>query len=34
MAFYDKQTQAAPVGGRMSQEEANRRKLDLLAQDK
>lgn len=36
MGFYDKQaTQNAPAGGaRLSQEETQRRKLDLLAQDK
>jgi progesterone-induced-blocking factor 1 len=35
MGFYDKQAnQTAPGGARVSQEEAQRRKLDMLAQDK
>lgn len=35
MGFYDKQAaQTAPGGTKLSQEEAQRRKLDLLAQDK
>ena len=35
MSFYDKQaTQSAPGGAKLSQEEGQRRKLDLLGQDK
>ena len=35
MSFYDKQaTQTAPGGAKLSHEEAQRRKLDLLGQDK
>lgn len=35
MSFYDKQaTQNAPGGAKLSHEEAQRRKLDLLSQDK
>jgi hypothetical protein len=35
MAFYDKQaSQSAPNGIKITQEEAQRRKLELLAQDK
>lgn len=35
MGFYDKQaSQSAPGGARLSQEEAQRRKVEMLAQDK
>jgi len=35
MGFYDKQAnQGAPGGNKMSQDEAQRRKLELLSQDK
>jgi hypothetical protein len=35
MSFYDKQaTREAPGGAKLSHEEAQRRKLDLLGQDK